>query len=596
MARDIAAPAVRGETLPSPRMRLDTRDTGFLKRLRAAGPPRYEVFGAHRSSPRARELATAGEFVVFDAIAEPVRLTPPVDWTQDPFESRSWCAQLHTLRFLGVPLSAYHQTGDRQALGQACELVLDWAAQNTIGTENASPFAWLDKIVGDRAPFIGYVLRAGLHADLLTPSEGERLLALALDHVDFLIDDGNYVGHSNHGLFQDLGLVALSAQLEALDEARTWREASIHRFTTTLAKHVDASDGVYREHSPTYQWVIVNLVRNFRRIARIESGPLVELQAALERAAGWLVLPDGNTPPLGDSDMVPAPPWARRAAEAVDGLRLFPGAGVATVRRGESMLITAAAYHTHAHKHADELGFCLYEHGELLLAEAGKHSYNDAHPGRQYALSSRAHNVLLVDGNDFSFRGTAPYGSALTGAAEHDGWFAIQGTNPLLAQQEATHRRTFIYRPGELLIVVDSLHAPHHHRYTRLLHFGPNVDIHLDGRVARFTAGRVAGLLRDASPQPAQITLRQGDEDHDAPAGRMYPSYGNETAIPTVALDTYATNALLGTVIALGDNVGPVDIETPNGQEIKATVAHRETGSSVTVTSDDRGGLQLTTR
>jgi len=56
------------------------------------------------------------------------------------------------------------------------------------------------------------------------------------------------------------------------------------------------------------------------------------------------------------------------------------------------------SYHS-SHQHEDKLGILLYANGKLLLTEAGTYQYNDSIE-RRYALSSRGHNTVLVDGMD----------------------------------------------------------------------------------------------------------------------------------------------------------------------------------------------------
>ena len=55
------------------------------------------------------------------------------------------------------------------------------------------------------------------------------------------------------------------------------------------------------------------------------------------------------------------------------------------------------------HQHEDKLGVTLTAFGRPLLVEGGVYTY-DASEWRRYVLSSRAHNVVLVDGLEQSIR------------------------------------------------------------------------------------------------------------------------------------------------------------------------------------------------
>jgi Heparinase II/III-like protein/Heparinase II/III N-terminus len=517
--------------------------------------------GAPRTSAAAEACSEEGLFIVFPAIAEPSLLRPPIDWTQNPFASQSWCAQLHTLRFLGVLISRYRTNGDLQALVSACKMALDWVAANPRGAPDLSEMAWSDKVAGDRAPFLSYLLRSAAVEGLLTDEQLTTLFDAVLDHAEFLYDDANYTAVSNHGLYQDVGLVLLSSYVDFLPQAVEWRRRGVERFRETLTKHVaSGGEGVHLEHSPAYQWLMVGLVRRFRELADFDDERLLAMLGELEEAAGWLVLPDGSTPPLGDSDMLPAPLWAQDAAHRCVGLRVFRRAGIASVRTEESMLIVSAGYHTHTHKHADELGFCLFDNGTLLMAEAGKYGYDKQDPARTYALSSQAHSVLIVDGESFMPLSIPPYGGALSRVGEGAGWFAVEGSNPLLTRQAVEHHRLFVYRPGVLLVIVDRVESPCTHEYMRLFHFAPGVtaDLRPEGKV-EFEAGGITGMLRDQSAVKVDAALVEGQRGPDL-SGWCFPSYRDWQPVPTLALTASGENLSLITLVSLAEGSATCDV------------------------------------
>ena len=75
-------------------------------------------------------------------------------------------------------------------------------------------------------------------------------------------------------------------------------------------------------------------------------------------------------------------------------------------------------------------------------------------------VSNRAHSGLVVDGLDLPISDPdLAYGSGLTAAGEGDGWYAIEGRNPLLRGQGVAHTRLFLYRPGVALVIVDRLRS-----------------------------------------------------------------------------------------------------------------------------------------
>lgn len=499
----------------------------------------------------------------FQVVGRNTKLRPPVDWLQDPHDSRSWRYQLHTLAWLRPTIERHAIGGDPDALAAACDVVVDWARQHVGEGGQAgegvdaqvSEFAWYDMAVGLRAPYIAYVLRAGLHEGRLDGDDASLLVAAAERHGDALADPDNYAAGHNHGLYQDEGLYLLARQLPALPLAEGWAELARGRMRSTLRSTVSFDEGAHLEHSTAYQFAIVNLVS--RLAANVDGVPeLDELLGRLRRTAAWHVTPAGRLVQLGDTDDIEAPAWARDAASHLRGLNALFDAGQAFVRDGNSYLAVTAAHHGSGHKQADDAGFALVEGGRVLLGDAGRWGYYEREPDRLYARSNRAHNVLVVDDEDLDWRHADPYGSGLLAAGEGDGWYAILVSNRLLAAKGVAHRRLLLYRPGDRLIVVDDVRADEPHEYARHFHFGPHLDAEMvDGRI------RVSG---DAAQLPASATLFDATaglsialargRDHPDRLGWTYPADRRRTPVWTAVLRADARDATFVATLSLGDD------------------------------------------
>ena len=532
---------------------LDGR-AGLCEVVRAAGPPRYRVYGTRKRSEHERELARNGRYGVFPGIDEPTELVPPVDWLQDPFASRSWRAQLHTLRFLDVLFQMYFKDGDREALGRARDLVLDWIAQNPRSRAGISEYAWWDKVVGDRAPFFAYLLGAGCQARVLEPMQATTLLRSLIEHAEYLVDDRNYTHQTNHGLFQDAGLLILTRYLGFLEESRGWREHARARFLETISRHVDVKEGMHLEHSPEYQYLTLNLLTRICELAEIDDPWLGTLLERMRDAGAWFVLPDGTVPPIGDSDRVPAPKSVREAAKTKSGLKAFPSSGWAVVRSRDSALITSAGYHSHVHKHVDDLSFYLYEGGEPVIVEAGKYGY-DPDAARSYALSSAAHNGLIVDGEAVDLKSIKPYGSGIEWTAQRDGWFAISGRDGIASATGVSHRRLFLYRPGLVLIVLDEVSSGTERTYKRLFHVSPQLEVSGDANDLRLSGTSFKGFLRESSSEAVSGRLVRG-QHKPVLQGWVFPEYRSWEESWTVEYESRCMSGCFATALSLQD--GPL--------------------------------------
>jgi hypothetical protein len=523
---------------------VDERDV--LAALEELGPPAYKAYRAQAYPSERLAEARRGRFLVQ---GQPVELRAPVDWRHD-FGSRSWEFTLHTFEFVDVLLYAYTAESDTAALDQAVGLALDWIEQNPRGGSGTSTFAWYDMAAGIRAPYLAFTLRSASRERRITARDASTLLSSLVEHGKYLADDANYAHGHNHGLFQDEGLVLLAEYLPFLDQASAWAELGSRRAIETLKATVDWHEAIHLEHSPAYHCTIANLVTRLCRQTSLGGGELATMRDRLVDNAGWFVLPDGTLPETGDTDHAPAAAWAQHAGAEKQGLATFLRSGLAIVKEPETYLIVSAGYHSHAHKHADELSFFLFASGRRVIADAGRYGYYESEPDRIYARSSQAHNTLVVDGASFDWEGAAPYGSGLRASGEGAGWYAIAADNPLLLGAGVAHRRLLLLKPGAMLLVVDELEAREEHVYTRFLHFGPDLDAREDAEVLRLAAPGFSGAVTDWGPAPATRRLVRGREAPEL-RGWTFPSDRTRLPVWTAEYEARAASATFAFAISL---------------------------------------------
>jgi hypothetical protein len=522
-------------------------EASLLNQLRDLDPPEPHLMGSAQPEPTAASLRE-GRFHVYGRAAS---LTPPIDWQQDPYGSRSWCYYLHSLIWLTPAFLAYSRSGDRVALTVGLGAVTDWVSSHLDNSGSISEFAWNDMAVSQRTPALAYALRAGLSADLLDEADAELILLACDRHGHELADEAKYSAGHNHGLAQDEALYLLANQLPVLPTARAWSELAVRRMRMTMAATIDETEGAHLEHSTGYQFTIARMVS--RLSTTMEELPeLGELSDRLHRTAAWHVTPSGRIAQLGDSDDTPAPDWAVTESRRQRGLKALYGTGNAFVRSGDSYLAVSSGYHSSAHKHADDTGFLLVESGRTVLGDAGRWGYYEDEPDRLYARSAHAHNVLTVDGQDFDWLRQDPYGSGLLAATESKGWHAILVTNPLLAHQGVTHRRLLLYRPAETLVVMDEVRADEVHEYARRFHFGPALEARLDaeGRIVLADREPIA-TLTDFSPA-SEVELIHG-QDQPTRLGWTYPRDRERTPVHVATLRCQARNATLAAALTFGN-------------------------------------------
>jgi Heparinase II/III-like protein/Heparinase II/III N-terminus len=558
-----------------------------LDQLADLGLPTYRAVTCRDRNVEEKLAAAGGRFTVF---GRQVDLQPPVDWNQNPFGSRSGVYELHTLQFLDVLVHAFLDDADPKALEQALAVAIDWINGSATDREGTNEFAWYDMAVGLRAPYLAYVLRASAHAGVLSESDAEVVLNSLLEHGRFLAADENYAHGHNHGLFQDEGLLLLCGYLPFLDESAAWQELAWTRCMQTLRETIEWDEGVQLEHSPAYHLAMTHYVRRILGLPGADGEMLGQLLTRLEDTAGWLVLPDGTLPELGDTDSIPAASWAARSAEGKHGLKILPRAGLAVVKEQDSFLIVSAWYHGRGHKHADELSFILYETGHRVLGDSGRYGYYENEPARMYARSSQAHNALIVDGESFDWQSAEPYGSGILGGGSGAGWHAIEGVNPLL--RDAEHHRLFLFLPGKVLVVVDEVRATESRAFTRLLHFGPDLEVETSASGLSMRANGFRGAVSNWADATVDWTLSRGQLEPDL-RGWTFPRDRQSVPIWTAEADSTGTGLTSAMAIALHDADVCVRNVCRVGKTVSVSIDLDGQALEIAATSSD-GAIEIT--
>jgi hypothetical protein len=399
---------------------------------------------------------------------------------------------------------------------------------------------------------------------VLRPEENEVFARSVIEHVDYLSAEENYQPNHNHGLFSDAGLHLAADALSFYPEAAEWSSVASERFRSTLARTVDTSEGVHLEHSPFYQLVMRRALERFGARGLL---PPVELSTLLERmdeATAWMTSPDGTLPTIGDTSAGAEPdPPAQKAIEGCIGLRTFRRSGYAMVRNGGSYLFVTAGFHSPAHKHADDLSYCLYEDGRQLVGDAGNAGYDYAGAGRKFCVSPAAHSGIGIDSYTWIEDPRGGAGSGVVASGSLDDTHAILAENPRIAPDDRVARRLFMYRPGHALAVVDEVVAKEDEVVERSIQLSPELSATVlsSGEVEILRDGlRVAWLapLEEEGGAPDSVSAIRGRTSPPM-GGLFFPKIEQVEACTTVVLSRYS-GGMFGYLLSLapgGDQPAP---------------------------------------
>jgi hypothetical protein len=444
----------------------------------------------------------------------------PWDITSDTY--RSWNFYIHCWDMLDNLLKAYSARKNIKMLLISVNIALDWT-NRFLDTpfKNHDNFAWYDMAVGMRAYRLAYIIDAAIDAELLSKDEETLLWECLLRHQEYLADDSNIVFHNNHGFYQISGQLAMGMRF--YDRSKVMKEAFLqgNERMSKMLKQQFFADGIHREHSPDYHRMVYSTLQNIVSTGLISDNEAVSFVKKVEKALSWFIMPNGNMVNFGDSDcrsFYCGPTTAKTrwftpemyfvcTKGKIGELPLHPVAvfnegGYFVARyidienyKRSSYLAQIAAFHSRTHKHADDLSFVWYDKGMELIVDAGRYGYIGkteigsklwqngywyADPNRIYCESTRAHNTLEFDDENYPRKGVKPYGNALKR------WY-INGQITAI-ETECKHFRSIrrarllIFNPGKWLIVYDWFcdNFKKIHNVKQWFHISPNIKIVLD--------------------------------------------------------------------------------------------------------------------
>ena len=426
-------------------------------------------------------------------------------------------------------------------------------------SSDSHKYAWYDHAAAARVVHLSHLLREGSRLGVLRPEESEVFARSVIEHVDYLSAEENYQPNHNHGLFSDAGLHLAADALSFYPESAEWSSVATERFRTTLARTLDTSEGVHLEHSPFYQLVMRRALERFGARGLL---PPVELSTLLERmdqATAWMTSPDGTLPTIGDTTAGAEPdPQAQKEIEGCIGLRTFRRSGYAMVRNGGSYLFVTAAFHSLAHKHADDLSYCLYEDGRQLVGDAGNAGYDYEGAARKFCVSPAAHSGIGIDSYTWIEDPRGGAGSGVVASGSLDDTHAILAENPRIAADDRVARRLFMYRPGHALAVVDEVVAREDEVVERCIQLSPELSATVlsSGEVEILRDGtRVAWLapLEEEGGAPDSVSAVRGRTSPPM-AGLFFPKIEHVEACTTVVLSRYG-GGMFGYLLSLAPDL-----------------------------------------
>lgn len=394
---------------------------------------------------------------------------------------------------------------------------------------------------------------------------------------------------SNHYLGDILGLLVLGAVLVGDPAAPGWFDFAHREFEQEILKQVTA-DGVSFEASLSYHALAMEIFAIAKLVAEWKEQPLSrmfdERLRQMEEVARTVRHEDGRLPLFGDQDSgrilpegfdrpptadnvlwlasavmlerrpfdLPAPAevaWAlgvdrwlglqRLPTNNVRRSFLFPVSGLCVMRSDRLHLVTRCGgvgqNGSGGHSHNDILSFELSLDRVPLIVDSGTYSYTFDVAARNAFRSTRAHNTIMVDGEEinpivddhvFELHAFARPriehcdldADPMTFRGMHDGYRRLRSP--------ASHSRTFIVsRTGATLRVEDEVGGGGMHVIESFLHFAPGTDVEIRDATLVFERDGVRGQIEFLNIEPDELRLGQAS---------VSERYGIKTTAPALVV------------------------------------------------------------
>lgn len=409
-------------------------------------------------------------------------LSYPLDWNLDPFNDRNWCFQLNSWRHLDLTLLTLDKQFDEVIFNRVIDVIFDWE-RHSITEQNLNDYTWYDMATGLRALKLAFIINRFSHVNSSFKISNERklrILEIARHHLSEL--NRQPLSINNHGIFQAHGLVVLSLCLG--------NEVSIQHGIMKMEELIEQqfnSDGYHVENSDKYHWFVLDTFDEFLNLDVYRASSKIRENLNLSRLVKfWTIFPNKESLMIGDSEYKVRDLDFSTANHQCDPdsyiVKHFEDSGYLFVRScfdsdptSASMLFFQTAYKNNTHRHADDFNVLLYEFGMNILVDAGQYAYSKDKE-RDYILSTKAHNSLVIDDKSYQLKDKMYYESSLKFCDEIDNTFIFK-TELHRTKPQVNHSRIIFYKPSDFLIVIDKVDSNTLRKFDQVWHFHQDLDV-----------------------------------------------------------------------------------------------------------------------
>jgi hypothetical protein len=502
-----------------------------------------------------------------DSIAYPIKY--PLDWSVNPFNDRNWCFQLHAWRMMDPLLLKYTKFKNIELLKQCLIIIQDWK-KFTFDAKNETKFTWYDMATGLRALKLAYFANEIFNTNIefkISNVYKDTIIFLMKRHIDILSKQN--IANNNHGVFQVHGLGMLSYIIDDKDNMQYTLEKM-----NILIRNQFYDDGFHSENSDKYHIFVLNMFINIINFTLYQKDKvLVNVIKNAQEVLKFTIFPNKEPLLIGDTDYkIRKIDFNISKSTNNIFIKLFKDSGYLFIRSAfltnelsSSMLFFQTVFKNNTHRHGDDFNILFYEFGKNILVDAGQYSYDYDTKEREYVISTKAHNCILIDNMDYSMDSAFYYDSTVKEYDEKDGVFIVK-TSLQRKDFEVLHDRLILYKPKEFLVVIDKMKSAIERTYNQIWHFHQDLEISKENNLFKTEINennkmKIIPMVykNDRFVINDNVKLIKGQTE---PYMQGWRSLKYREMIPNYALENeiQAKNSLLVTKFLFNDNDISIDV------------------------------------
>ncbi|MDF2926450.1 MAG: hypothetical protein K0R57_5364 [Paenibacillaceae bacterium] len=505
---------------PARRYYFDVKDVARLSGYACA---HHAQSGEARLTVREADRIAEGDIPLFKG-RRAVFPDGAYDWNSWLFDSSQYQLHLTRFKYISHLSRAYCLTGDEKYAACFNQIMNHFLEDNPTPLDDAfrvQHCTWEPLTVGVRMFTLSESFITFFPSPSFTSEVKMKLIKSFQQHARYV--RRYHATHGNHACMQLRGLIQVALLLPELKEASGWLAYGLREFPGYIRQNV-YEDGVQFEASPNYHLVVMRDLFELVPLLKRLDIPAPGYNEVLEQmyvVLMHLLTPDGRLPLFGDTDLhvkeelrevmsLGAALFGRSdfkylgyselpfgllwrlgpdaageygrltAAPPADTQACFPVGGYLMTRGdwGNNAMYMAmrAGVGIAGHAHSDALSVIVHANGRELLADSGMGLF-EWNKERKYAVSTRAHNTVVVDGQDQHVRSlhwnTPPTAACKIWDVRHGGpydyWFAshygyTRYDDPVI------HSRKVLFVKNRYWLIVDLFEAKEQHRYDSYFH------------------------------------------------------------------------------------------------------------------------------